>query len=42
MSSSGLGISLMVASYNELDIVPFVSILWNSLKRISIRSSLNV
>jgi hypothetical protein len=34
----GLGISVILASQNELDSVPSVCILWNSLKRNSIRS----
>jgi hypothetical protein len=38
----GLGISLIVAAYNELGSLPFLSILWNSLKNIGIRSSLKV
>jgi hypothetical protein len=37
-SLCGLGISVIVASYNELGSVPSVSILWNSLNSISIRS----
>ena len=38
----GLGISITVASKKELGRVPFVSILWNSVKNIGIISSLNV
>jgi hypothetical protein len=38
----GLVIRVIVALYNELGRVPSVSILWNSLRRIGIRSSLNV
>ena len=38
----GFGISITVASWNELSSVPSVSILWISLKSIGIRSSLNV
>jgi hypothetical protein len=34
--------SVTVASYNELDRIPFLFILWNSLKSIGIRSSLKV
>jgi hypothetical protein len=37
-----LHIRVIVASYNELGRVPSVSILWNSLRRIGIRSSLKV
>jgi hypothetical protein len=37
----GLGISITWASWNELGSVPSVSILWNSVKNIGIRSSLN-
>ena len=36
----GFGISLIVASQNELGSVPSISILWNSLKRIGDSSSL--
>ena len=38
----GLGIRVIVASLNELGRVPSVSILWNSLRRTGIRSSLKV
>jgi hypothetical protein len=38
----GLVIRVIVALYNELGRVPSVSILWNSLRRIGIRSSLKV
>jgi hypothetical protein len=41
-SLCGFGISITVASWNELGSVPSVSILWISLKSIGIRSSLNV
>jgi hypothetical protein len=41
-SLCGLGIRVIVASYNELDRVPSFSILWNSLRRVGIRSSLKV
>jgi hypothetical protein len=34
----GLGIRVIVASYNELDRVPSASILWNSLWKTGIRS----
>jgi hypothetical protein len=34
--------SIPVASQNEFDSVPSVSVLWNSLKSIGIRSSLKV
>jgi hypothetical protein len=37
-----LGICVIVASQNELGRVPSVSMLWNSLKSIGIRSSLKV
>jgi hypothetical protein len=37
-----LGIRVILASLNELGTVPSVSILWNSLRRIGIRSSLKV
>ena len=39
-SLCGLGIRVIVASENELGNVPSVSILWNSLRKIGIRSSL--
>ena len=38
-SLCGLGISIIVASQNELRSAPSVSVLWNSLKIICIRSS---
>jgi hypothetical protein len=41
-SLCGLGIRVNVTSYNELGRVHSVSILWNSLRRIGIRSSLKV
>ena len=41
-SYCGLGISITVAANNELGSVPFVSILWNSLKSNSIRFYLKV
>jgi hypothetical protein len=41
-SLCGLGIRIIVASQNELGRVPSVSILWNSLRRVGIRPSLNV
>jgi hypothetical protein len=41
-SLCGLGISIIVASWNELGTVPPVSSLWNILKNIGVRSSLNV
>jgi hypothetical protein len=41
-SLCGLGIRVIVASQNELGRVPSVSILWGSLRRIGIRSSLKV
>ena len=41
-SLCGLGIRVIVASKNVLDRVPSVSILWNSLRRIGIRSSSKV
>jgi hypothetical protein len=41
-SLCGLGISIIVASLSELGSVSSVSILWNSLKSIGIRSSLKV
>ena len=41
-SLCGLGIRVIVASENELGRVSSVSILWNSLRRIGIRSSLKV
>jgi hypothetical protein len=37
-----LCIRVIVVSYNELGKVPSVSILWNSLRRVGIRSSLKV
>jgi hypothetical protein len=37
-----LGIIVIVASLNELGRIPSVSILWNSLRRIGIRSALKV
>jgi hypothetical protein len=41
-SLCSLGIRVIWASENELDRVPSVSILWNSLRRVGIRSSLKV
>ena len=41
-SLGGLGIRVIVASQNGLGSVCSVSILWNSLKSIGIRSSLKV
>ena len=41
-SFCGLGIRVIVASENELGRVPSASILWNSLCRTGIRSSLKV
>jgi hypothetical protein len=41
-SLCGLGIRVIVASQNELGRVPSVSILWNVLRRVGIRSSLKV
>ena len=41
-SLCGLGIRVFVASYNELGRVPSVSILWTSMRRVGIRSSLKV
>jgi hypothetical protein len=41
-SLCGLGTRVIVASYNELGRVPSVSILWNCLRRIGIKSSLKV
>ena len=41
-SFCGLGIRVIVASYNELGRVSSASILWNSLCRTGIRSSLKV
>jgi hypothetical protein len=41
-SLCGLGIRVIVASWNELGRVPSVSIWWNSLRRVGIRSSLKV
>ena len=41
-SLCGLGISISVASWNELGSVTSVSILWNSLKSIGFRSFLKV
>jgi hypothetical protein len=41
-SLCGLGIRVIVASYNELDREPSVSILWNSLRRIRVRTSLKL
>jgi hypothetical protein len=38
----GLCIRITVASSNELGTVPSVSILWNTLRHIGIKSSLNV
>jgi hypothetical protein len=42
VSLCGLGISIAVAPLNELCSVPSLYILWNSLKSIGIRCSLNV
>jgi hypothetical protein len=39
-SLCGLGIRVIVATWNELGRVPAVSILWDSLRSIGIRSSL--
>jgi hypothetical protein len=39
-SLCGFGIKITVPSYSELGKVPFVSILWNILRRIGINSSL--
>jgi hypothetical protein len=41
-SLCGIGIRVIVASYNELGRVPSDSILWNSLRRTGIRSSRKV
>jgi hypothetical protein len=41
-SLCGLGIRVILTSYNELGRIPSVSILWNSLRRIEIRYSLKV
>jgi hypothetical protein len=41
-SLCGLGFRVIVASWNELGRVPSVSILWNTLRSIGIRSSLKV
>jgi hypothetical protein len=41
-SLCGLGISVIVVSQNKFASVLFVSISWNSLKSIGIRSSLKV
>jgi hypothetical protein len=41
-SLCGLGIRVIVASNNELGRIPSVSILWNNLRIIGIRSSLKV
>ena len=41
-SFCGLGIRVIMASYNELGRIPSVSILWNSLRRVEIRCSLKV
>ena len=41
-SLCGLGIRVIVASQKELGRVPSVSILWNSLRRVGIRSSSKV
>jgi hypothetical protein len=41
-SLCGLGIRVIVASWNELSRVASVSILWNSLRSVGIRSSLKV
>ena len=38
----GLGLRVFVASYNELGRVTSVSILWTSMRRVGIRSSLKV
>ena len=41
-SLCGLGMGVIVASKNELGIIPSDSILWNSLESIGIMSSINV
>jgi hypothetical protein len=41
-SFCGLGMSIIVASKNELVSVPFVYILWNNLRIIGISSSLKI
>ena len=41
-SLCGLGISIIVVSQNELGSVPSVSVLWNSLESLGIKSSLKV
>ena len=41
-SLCGLGITVTVATEKELDTVPSVSILWNSLDSVGIRSPIKV
>jgi hypothetical protein len=41
-SLCGLGVRVIADSQNELGSVPSISILWNSLRRVGIRSSLKV
>jgi hypothetical protein len=42
VSLSGFGLSVIMASQNESDSVPSLSILWKSLRRVGIGSSLKV
>ena len=42
ISLSGFGIRVMLASHNEFRMVSSSEIFWNSLKKISVNSSLNV
>jgi hypothetical protein len=42
VSFSGIGMRAILASLNELDSVPSLSILWNSLRMVCISYSLNV
>jgi hypothetical protein len=42
VSLSGFGMSVMLASLNELGSIPSLSILWKSLRRAGISSSLKV
>jgi hypothetical protein len=42
VSLSGFGMRVILALQNELGSVPSLSILWNSLRRVGITSSLNV
>jgi hypothetical protein len=42
VSLSDLGMSVILASYNELGSVPSLSISWKSLRRVGISSSLKV